>query len=98
MGPISTVAEKARHTGRSELVLHAFGVVIGPAKEALAAAVATAEAGAINLRAAQFFRGATEQLVHILHGGGGRAALELHGLAGAGKRAHRDAPGNADRP
>src|SRR5947209_3229041 len=87
------VAEKTGEADRPEAILNAFGVVIGPAKEALAAAIATAQARTVNLRVAKLFGCAPEQLVHVFHGGGGGTALKLHRLAGARKGAHRDAAG-----
>ena len=86
------VAEKAREADGAELILDTFGVVVGAAKEALAAAVATAQAPAINRRAFELFHGATEQFVHVFHRGGGGAALKLHGLARARESAHGNRP------
>ena len=69
--PNLTIAKKARHANRPELVLHTLGIVIGPAKKALAPAIATAKAAAIHTRIRKLFGRAPEQLVHVFHGGSG---------------------------
>lgn len=61
-GPISPLQKKpARPSGPNRCWAH-LGVVIGLAKQALAAPVATAQAAAINRGIAQLLLGAREQL------------------------------------
>ncbi len=69
------------------MFLHQRGVMAGTAKKIFAAAVAAEQAAAVNRPAGQLRFGAAEQLVHVLVGGGGVAALELDRLAHARQRA-----------
>src|SRR5690242_19916570 len=65
------VAKETGQTHWTKALLNRLGVVIGSTKQAAPAAVAAAEAPAINRRALQPVFGASEQFVHVLGSGGG---------------------------
>ena len=77
------VAEEARDAGRAKMRLQQLRIVAGPAKEIFAPAVAAKQCAAINFPTVQPVFFARQQLVQILRGGGGIAALKLHRLAHA---------------
>ena len=81
------VAEKSGEAERAELFLHQPGVVVRHAEKILSAAVAAAEAAAVNRRAAELLFGAGEQFVHVLGRRRRVAPLELHHLPRARQRA-----------
>ena len=82
-GPDLTVAEEAGQTQRPQLLLNQACVVVRPAEQAVAAAVATAEAPAVNRGAAEPFFRARQQRCHVFRGSGGVPALKLNRLAEA---------------
>ena len=87
------VAEKSGEADLSKLFLNEFGVVVWHAKKIFPTAIAAAEAASVNRFAVGVFFGADEQLVHVLARSRGIAPLELHGLAGARQRTHRQDAG-----
>jgi len=91
--PNLTVAEKAGQAKWPQLLLDHLGVVVGFAKQALAPAVATAEATPINGNIFQPGFGSPQQLIHVLGRRRCRAALELNGLPQARQSANRNAAG-----
>lgn len=87
------IAEKAGNTERAEFLLDHAGVVVGRAEKVLSAAVATAQTAAIDGAAGKLRAGADEEVVQVLGGGLGVAAVELDGLAGPEAGADGDVPG-----
>ncbi len=65
------VAEEAGQAHGAEALLDELGVVIGTAKHALPAAIATAEASAINRARSNLVFGAREQFGHVFRSGAG---------------------------
>ena len=57
--------DRLREADRPELILNAFGIVVGAPKKALATAVATAQAGAVDWRASELFLGAPKEFIHV---------------------------------
>ena len=78
------VAEKSAKANVAEVMLHKTGIMIGGA---------TAKAAAVHGIAVERFTGAMHQLVHILAGGTGVAALKLECLPDPHRTAHSDAAG-----
>jgi hypothetical protein len=60
------ITEEASQPQRPEALLNHLSIVIGPAKQVLAAPVATAETTAVNPRITDILLGTTEQLIHVL--------------------------------
>jgi hypothetical protein len=85
------VAEEACQAHRAEALLDQFSVMIGLPKKALAAAVATAETSTVEWRLLETLTRALQQDLQVFGSGGGRASLELNGLALARQGANGDA-------
>src|SRR5262245_61679816 len=68
------VAKESRQTDGTQPLLDHFGVVIRSSEQALAPAVATAKAAAVDDGIPELLVGAPEQFLHVFGGGGGRTA------------------------
>src|SRR5579859_4112607 len=92
-GPNLAVTEKTGQANRPQLLLDHLGIVVGLAKQALAASIATAEAAAVEWSLFDGGFSSNQQFVHILGGRRRRTPLELDGLAQARQSADGDAAG-----
>src|SRR5437773_11533107 len=89
--PDFAVAEKAGQTQRAQLLLNQTRIVVRLAEKAVAAPVATAEAGAVNRGLAELFFRARQQRQHVFGRGRGVPSSKLNRLPRARKSAAADA-------
>src|SRR5581483_1617577 len=76
-----TIAKKAGQPDWAKALLNELSVMIGTAEHSLAASIATAQTAPIYRSFAQGRARARQEFVHVFGRRGGRAALELDGLA-----------------